>query len=46
VKGIVQVALVTEKDLLAPLGNQAKGRLRHAEERLVGRGRALKVQSF
>ena len=36
VRGVVQVALVTEKDLLAALGNHAKGRIGHTVKRLRG----------
>ena len=45
-RGVVQVALVTEKDLLAALGNHAKGWVGQSVDRLRGRGGAVKVQPF
>jgi len=46
VRGIVQVALVTEKDLLPALGNYAKSRVGNAVKRLLGQGGAMEVQAF
>ena len=43
--GVVQVAVVAQKDLLAALGNHAKDRIVHAVDRLRGRGGAVETQA-